>query len=608
MKQRRFEYRGLAVVMIIYLVMTMIVLMERAGIGYQLFSEKVTLLPAASVISTREAYLQQDQECVVLYDSNKSSSLQAVEQFRQIFLDMKVGCDWVDVQHGQMPELDKYRTATVLMTDLSPLGEWVIDFADWVEHGGRALLPLTPEKEFTFMLIEQKMGILESSYTNERVESIHFVDGFMLGGAQTVKLSDAYESAKRFYLREDVKVYAYHPDDRKLPLIWSYDYGKGRFVVGNFGIMSKAVRGIYAACYSLLEDAFAYPVINGSAFYLDDFPAVMPTGNRDYLRQTYNMNPSEFYSDVWWHDLTLLAEKYGVRYTGAVIETYEDDTDGTILPQEDPSIFRFYGDMLLRNGGEISLHGYNHQPLCLNDMVYGDDLPLKTWNSTASMQASMIELIRFVSGLYPDVEDYVYVPASNILSEQGRELIRTHFPQIHTIASVYLEDNYVYTQEFGVAQDGIVEQPRVISGGILNDYARLAALSELNMHLVNTHSLHPENILDEEDGVIYGWEEMHGILDNYMHWLYSSVPSLRNLTGTELSGAIQRYGAVSITRSPSAHQLKLSLENLTDEAYLLVRLEGKRNPIANGGKLSKLTDSLYLLTAYSKEVTVFWDR
>ena len=50
-------------------------------------------------------------------------------------------------------------------------------------------------------------------------------------------------------------------------------------------------------------------------------------------------------------------------------------------------------------------------------------------------------------------------------------------------------------QEFEVAKDGIVEQPRIISGAIIDDYMKMAALSELNMHFVNSHFIHPDDLL-----------------------------------------------------------------------------------------------------------------
>ena len=55
-------------------------------------------------------------------------------------------------------------------------------------------------------------------------------------------------------------------------------------------------------------------------------------------------------------------------------------------------------------------------------------------------------------------------------------------------------------RNFEVAKDGIVEQPRIISGAIIDNYMKMAALSELNMHFVNSHFIHPDDLLDEDRG------------------------------------------------------------------------------------------------------------
>ena len=47
------------------------------------------------------------------------------------------------------------------------------------------------------------------------------------------------------------------------------------------------MRGFYAASYSLLTDVGVYPVINGSAFYLDDFPSPVPEGDATYVKRDY---------------------------------------------------------------------------------------------------------------------------------------------------------------------------------------------------------------------------------------------------------------------------------------------------------------------------------
>ena len=50
------------------------------------------------------------------------------------------------------------------------------------------------------------------------------------------------------------------------------------------------------------------------------------------------------------------------------------------------------------------------------------------------MKASLSELIRFVNQLFPKAQKSVYVPPSNILSKEGREVIVNDFPEIKAIS------------------------------------------------------------------------------------------------------------------------------------------------------------------------------
>ncbi len=98
----------------------------------------------------------------------------------------------------------------------------------------------------------------------------------------------------------------------------------------------------------------------------------------------------------------------------------------------------------------------------------------------------------------------VYVPPSNVLSEAGTETAGPCIPRSVLLLAIIFPETMLM-QEFEVADDGIVEQPRIISGAILDDYMQMAALSELNMHFVNTHFMHPDDLLDEDRGAALGW-------------------------------------------------------------------------------------------------------
>lgn len=400
MKRRRFEYRGLTVVLAVYLLIAFVLFTERTGIQYTESKRQLAYLDDSQVVLAQDAYADQEVECLVLWDSGSAESLQAAEQFRQIFLDMKVGCQWLDVRTEALPEsLDAYRTVTVLFSDVSILDIWVFELTDWVYEGGKALFACTLAKEPVVSLIGQRLGILESGSYYEQVDRIQFADGFLLGGNKTWNIVGGYDSALQLYLKETATVYARSGDENGCPLIWSNDYGQGRFVVNNFGHYEKSCRGFYAASYSLLEDAFAYPVINGSAFYLDDFPSPVPGGDGHYIREMYGMNIDEFYANVWWPDMMTLTDEHGVVYTSVVIENYDDKTDGKIVQQNDLHRFKFFGNMVLGDGGEIGFHGYNHQPLCLDNVDYGDILPYNTWVNEEAMTNAMTELLRFTHEL-----------------------------------------------------------------------------------------------------------------------------------------------------------------------------------------------------------------
>ena len=55
-------------------------------------------------------------------------------------------------------------------------------------------------------------------------------------------------------------------------------------------------------------------------------------------------------------------------------------------------------------------------------------------------------------------------------------------------------------------------------------------------------------------------------MDNqeYMDWLYDSAPELRNLTGSELSGAIERYGALTYEKNVTDKSVELKLNHFYD--------------------------------------------
>lgn len=605
-----FRWMGLLVVWAVFIAMAAVLLVERAGVQYSAGQHKLGMLAANDAVPASSAIFGQKPTCLVITDSDQDGVEDVKEQFDQILLDMKIAHRDVDIATDgadAIPSLTSFDRVIVLMPSLDGLGTHLTDIMSWVSAGGSLMLGMTPDNSNYLQAIASKLGIESAGYDYATAESIVPSDDFMLGGGERYEFSDPFDSSLSVSLRETAHVWA-KTGDAGTPLIWSNDCGSGHTVVCNIGIYDKVMRGFYASAISLLGDATAYPVINSAVFYLDDFPSPVPSGDGTYIKRDYGLSIADFYTKVWWPDLQKLAQKYGIRYTGVMIENYEDAVNQTEpARQADTTQFRYFGGMLLQMGGELGFHGYNHQPLALGDTDYGTLYDYKTWKNKETLVASLNELIAFQDEVLPNAHGSVYVPPSNILSARVRKLIGTDVPRIKTIASTYFEDgtDLPYVQEFGVASDGIVEQPRIVSGGMVDDsYMRLAAVSELNMHYVSTHFMHPDDLLDPDRGAKEGWEVYKGGLTDYLDWLSKSAPDLRRQTGSECSGAIQRFSSVTVSVDTSADAWTLSLGNFHDEAWLMFRANNGEPGAVTGGEITHLTGDLYLVKATDKTVAI----
>lgn len=608
---RKFSFKGILVILLVFTVIAFILFVELSGIRTNRYERGLEMLPRESIFTKEEVCATLPERALLLRDSRDESSNIAYAQFCVILDDMKVGYTVRDLATEKMPAFDAFSEVIVLLTDLAPMGDEVMTLCEWVHDGGAAWFPLTLETNAHSSAIAQMIGIDALAPSYYTVESIYLHDGFMIGGGRAFAIPDPFESARTAVLaKETTTVYATANTEDGVPLVWRADYGEGVFVIDNIGIYDKSVRGFYAASYSLLADVCVYPVINASTFYLDDFPSQIPSGNSEYIQRDYHTTIRDFYINIWWPDMMNFADKFGLKYTGLAIESYDDSVDGTTDALPDTGTFLNFGNMILRKGGELGYHGYNHQPLVLGNRKYNENYDYKTWKSEAAMKAAFDELVALCESLFSDTEFSLYVPPSNLLSEEGRAFLLEEYPHIKTISGIYFDDaadeelDFGCMQEFDVNKNGVVDQPRIVYGFIMDDFLNIASVSELNMHFVNSHFTHPDDALDPERGAELGWTEMKRRFDGYLTWLYSSASGLRNMTGSEASAAVQRYVAVAPHTAVDEDVVRITIDNFYDEAQLLVRFNEKVPGDVQGGTLVHLTGGLYLLSATENVVDI----
>ena len=610
-KLKKFPFLQMAGVLAIFLFIGSVLFLERMGITVSDLNRAAPYLPADQVVTAQLAMAEASKNCLLITDLGREDCVNAYAHMERVLLDMKVGYDLIDIGDMEVPDdLSAYETMVILTPDMDALGDRLLTVYDWIRSGGRAMFAMTLEINTGGDFILRRSGVL-NRVDYVQVDRIWLDDNFVVGGGNTFDITDGFDSAIAVQLRDGVSVYAAADHEGGNPLIWSYECGEGRMVMDNFGFYDYPARGFMAASYSLLEDVSAYPVLNGASIFLDDMPSPVPEGNSEYITRDYHVSVAEFYMNIWFPDIQQLSEKYQLPLIGLVIENYEDDTTGATKPQTDTSRFSYFGNCILRQGGELSYHGYNHQPLRLDDVDYGDEFSYNTWPGLDAMDASFQELLRFCRQLYPTAAMSLYVPPSNIMSQDGREYLASLYPTVRTISGTYLPDqtDFPYVQEFGVGEDGIVNFPRITSGSILDPYMRLVALSELNFHFVLSHFIHPDDAMDVDRGAKLGWEYLENNMDGFFDWVFAEAPAIRRLDSAHMSGTIQRWSGLTVSKQWTGdHSLNLHLGNYIDEAYLFVRFNSGTPDRVTGGTLTALTETLYLLDADQADITIEWNR
>lgn len=607
-KRTRLQFKRMQVVILIFAVLVLMLIAVQKNVTYQKQERRLAMVSAEQfqAVEDGEEPFAADPACMLVWEEGDKAGESGRAMMEAVLGQMKIPYELCEAGQFQPDRLGRYETVVLAATHYGLLQEGILELMDWVGKGGGLMIAYPPETDGSFALIQERLGIHYVGDRRALVEALYFAEDYMLGsGGRKFPVTDPYESSLAVALDAGCRVYLESAEEYPVPIVWTYRNGSGTVVVNNLGFLDKGYRGFYSAAYSLLGEACVYPVINAATFYIDDFPSPVPAGESSYIRKDYGMDIGTFYTREWWKDVYHLAEQYGIRYTGLVIEEYSDQVELPCERNPDLTRYQYFGNMLLDQGGEIGFHGYNHMPLCLENFDYLDLYDsYRQWKSYEDMKGGLQELQDFCTMLFPREEFCVYVPPSNILSDEGRAMIAEDFPQIRAIASVYLPGGLAYEQEFEVAQDGVVETPRTISGYIMDDYSGLVALSELNFHFVSSHFQHPDDVLDEDRGAALGWKEMFARLSGYVEWLYRSAPEIRTLTGSEMAGAVQRYDRLEVERILTKDRLTIRLHGFVDEAWLFVRLNGKAPKETAGGSLTELADGLYLLKAESSRVEI----
>jgi hypothetical protein len=607
MKQNIFWVRLLLPVLIMAFLAGAI-LLEKKGQAMQVRDVMLDILTAETgkIGNVKEP----PPDVLILFHAADDFEPKALQTLADTLDAMRIAYRTADLSSQALPSLDDVSMLFLCCRSLAPFENNLEQLVTWIEAGGKFGMMMAPTVDSSFRILYRKLGISEIGSGYEEYDSLRYTTGLLPLWGDKVFDSGLQDFALPVRLEQDCTVHMQSADSAAIPLLWERTVGNGRIaVLNNYLLSGKDSRGLAAQVLFALEDAVIYPVLNAGMVYVDDFPAPQPEGYNEDLLKSYGYDIQGMYRNRWWPDMKSLTWEYGLRYTGVLIETYNDIVTPPFEPENtDGALLKFYASELLQSGGEIGLHGYNHMPLCSPGFPYRDEAYV-TWPSVENMRQGIAELVRYGKKMVPNANFSTYVPPSNYLSDEGRTALRKAAPGIRVISGLYLHETGVeaLTQEFCEDEDGTISVPRISSGFLADGYTGFVTAQELLLHGVFSHFIHPDDILDEARGAKSGWDEMFRQFSNTIQSIVQTYPELRFSTSSEGAAAVQRYDRLGLMREKTEIGMKVVLSNFYDTAWLALRT--RRIPAAiEGGELYKISDGFFWIRADEAEISIRWEE
>lgn len=549
-----------------------------------------------NAISEEELSQLARERLLIVQDAADEGSKAITENVEQVLQYMKKEYDLAEVQQFSQHD-PKYMTVIVTVENLDKLTN-LDGMMDYVQNGGNVFFTRTPEYNDSLYRIYRKLGINAMNYpivTN----GIKMTSNLLIQGQDAKIGGEAiYNSSIPVELDKQAKVHAVSSDN--MPLLWEAAYGKGKFMLYNGTNMQSAMnRGLIAGAIGTMNEDFIYPIFNMKITYIDDFPAPFRRGIEPSIYREYRKDIPTFFRDVWWPDMIKLAADYDVTYTGAIIKTYNDRVTAPFTDEEgtDSNNLITYGRDLLKLGGELGIHGYNHQSL-VTDQAIADHYGYNAWPDEANMAESLVYLDQYIQKVFSSYDIQVYVPPSNVMGEEGRRALKKSFPEMKVIASLYAESDstHEYIQEFSVAEDGIIELPRITSGYSRTDIHDWYIKNAVTSIGVFSHFVHPDDILDKDRGENKSWPDLLKDFQFMMAELQQKYPWLRSQTASDAGNSVESYWQTEVYIEQQANKVMGYMNNFSTEMYFILRTDKKMTNLQNC-TVEKMDEGVYLVRA-----------
>ncbi|TCP59331.1 hypothetical protein EV586_101547 [Tumebacillus sp. BK434] len=351
-------------------------------------------------------------------------------------------------------------------------------------------------------------------------------------------------------LEDDAVVWAESDDEGSVPYLWVIERGAGKVIYWNTTALQETpMRGAFIQTM-LKAQGGAKASVGAQVWFIDDFPSpaygLVSPGN------TTGMSDYMFRLKRWDPDMQEIAKKYGIRYSAGVIFMYNDQVKGPFEYVENGQENLFDLEVeLVKSGGELGLHGYNHLSLRKSYTDYEKQLyGYKPWPSEQEMLAALLTARKLWQQEIKAPLPTMYIPPSNVLSREGKMQLYNAFPELKTISALYATPGKggEFSQEFLADPDipQIMGTPRVTYGYSLTDDEKFDLYSAIANLGIVSHFNHPDDVFHGDRNKGKTWLELRDDYAKLVGDVNSRFQWLQPLTATELSDKLRMYHATQV--------------------------------------------------------------
>ena len=551
------------------------------------------------------------QKMLVFYNEKSSQSKDILKNLEESFIFNKINYTLADI--GNIVSTDGYDTFIFATDSFIGLQKSTFEAVKQATYNGKNLIFLNTSEYNPFNSIS---GIQKTGKVIEKSSEIHFTHKLFPGLDQhSPSLEMVVHPIFEVALDSKCKILAWSKEN--IPLLWEKEYGKGRILYTNASFFAdKITRGVMNQWISYGNDWYITPFLNAKLMHIDDFPAPIPRTINKVIQDEYQMSTRDFYKQIWWKDMLEIAKHRNLIYSGFIIIDYnnavrkEDMKEVSQITLEDLDI---EGRELFLHGGEIGIHGYNHNPLVFDGDIDFAALSYHPWRSKEDMAAGMNQLLMYVKKMFgKKIKLYVYVPPSNILKEEGKATLVKNYPDLNVIASVFYgdSDRGAYASEIG--RDKTIPKlfnfPRFSSGFYYEKDEMWSLFNAIAIYGYWTHFVHPDDVISNDRSMNKSWSELKQEFDKLIGEVEANHPYLEPIRTSELTQRYINIEDLKIQSEKRENKIYIGMENYREPFYMTIRIRNNSIKNISSGTFKEIYDTedskVYLLHVENPDLII----